>query len=40
MNVGKKLGLALVAAVMIGAPPSRANGEERIVLGEYFTNLY
>ncbi len=40
MKVGKRLGLALVAAVIFGAPPSRANGAERIVLGEYFTNLY
>ncbi len=40
MNVGKVLGLALVAAVVVGAAPSLVSAAERVVLGEYFTNLY
>ena len=39
MNVGKILGLTLVAAAVIGAIPSPVNAAERVVLGEYFSQL-
>ncbi|MEN8164067.1 MAG: hypothetical protein ABFS37_08055 [Acidobacteriota bacterium] len=40
MKFGKGLGLVLMAAVVVGAAPSLVDAAERVVLGEYFTNLY
>ena len=39
MIAGNRLGLVLVAAIVIGAVPTFSGAVERVVLGEYYTQL-